>query len=285
MGKGKITRVPKRDITKIYVDSALSFIKRNKEVPFYVNVFPGDVHDPFKPTEEAISEYRTIAKDEEEAKFFAVLKETDDQIGRLIKGLDDMNLMENTIIIMSSDNGPTDWPHYYKNGGSPPSSQGNLKGRKWSLYEGGIRVPLIVQWKDHMPRNSTDSITVGAVMDLFPTILNFSGIQYKNIAPQLDGMALNDAFYGTPQRRATPMFWYFPNRPRPGNPDFVTPKLAMRYDNWKFLVHENGTEPQLYNLNKDPLERKNIAEKYPEKVQKFTQITLDWYAENVVFVE
>lgn len=285
LGKGKITRVPKRENTRIYIDSALSFIKRNKDVPFYINVFPGDVHDPFKPTEEAISEYRAIAKNEEEAKFFAVLKETDYQIGRLIKGLDDMGLTENTIIIMSSDNGPTDWRYYYKNEGSPPSSQGSLKGRKWSLFEGGIRVPLIVQWKNHIPAHSVDTTTVGVVMDLFPTILNFSNINNNAITTELDGIALNEAFYGIPQPRVKTIFWYFPNVPKPGNPDYLTPKLAMRNGNWKFLVNEDGTNPQLYNLKHDPLESKNIEENYPAKVKSFTEMTLNWYTSNVIFID
>lgn len=285
LNNGKITRMPKRDITKVYVDSALSFIKRNKEVPFYVNLFPGDVHDPFKPTEAEIEAFRTMARDREEAKFFAVLKETDNQIGRLVQGLESMGLIDDTVIIMSSDNGPTDWPRYYKDGGQPLSSQGNLRGRKWSLYEGGIREPLIVQWKNEIPKGQIDSTTVGVVMDLFPTIMNLTNTDFEQVAPKLDGIAMNQSIYGEPQQRGTPIFWYFPNRPAPGNPEFVTPKLAMRDGEWKFLVNEDGSAPQLYQLRNDPTEKNNIANKHPERVKVFTKKILDWYEENVIFVD
>ncbi|UOY08054.1 sulfatase-like hydrolase/transferase [Muricauda sp. SCSIO 64092] len=284
LGKGRIARIPKRDITRIYVDSALSFIKRNKDRPFYVNIFPGDVHDPFKPTESEIKGFRPIARDEEEAKFFAVLKETDKQVGRFVQGLESMGLIDDTIIIMSSDNGPTDWPRYYKHNGQPPSSQGNLRGRKWSLYEGGIRVPLLVQWKGHLPENSVDSTTVGAVMDLFPTIMNLTDSNFKEVAPNLDGIPLDGAIYGTSQSRKEPIFWYFPNQPVPGNPEFMTPKLAMRYADWKFLVNEDGTGAELYNLKHDPKESSNIAQDHMERVEIFTKEILDWYEQTVVFV-
>nr|WP_299346349.1 sulfatase-like hydrolase/transferase [Allomuricauda sp.] len=285
LGKGNIMRTDKHRITEIYVDSSLAFIKRNKDTPFYLSFFPGDVHDPFKPTEEQTSEFRAIARDEEEAKFFAVLKETDIQVGRLIQGIEDMGLTENTIFIMSSDNGPTDWPRYYKNGGQPPSSQGNLRGRKWSLYEGGIREPLIVQWKGHLPENKVDSTTVGAVMDLFPTIMNFTNTDFYKISSKLDGIALNQSIKGTPQQRQKPIFWYFPNVPTPGNPDFLTPKLAMRDGDWKLLVNEDGTGPQLYNLKNDPQEQTNLAGKDLDRVKEYTETILSWYSKNVVFVD
>ncbi|MEO1011120.1 MAG: sulfatase-like hydrolase/transferase [Bacteroidota bacterium] len=284
LGKGTIIRTDKHRITEIYVDSALAFIARNKDNPFYLNFFPGDVHDPFKPTDGQTSEFRAVARDEEEAKFFAVLKETDKQVGRLIQGIEAMGLVENTIIIMSSDNGPTDWPRYYKNGNKPPSSQGNLRGRKWSLYEGGIREPLIVQWKGHLPENRVDSTTIGAVMDLFPTIMNFTNTDFGEVSSELDGIALNQSIHGIPQKRGKPIFWYFPNVPTPGNPDFITPKLAMRDGDWKFLVKEDGSAPQLYNLKNDPLEKINIADNEKEKVKEYTQTLLDWYSGNVVFV-
>lgn len=282
LGKGKIIQTDKHRITEIYVDSALAFIEEKKGVPFYVNLFPGDVHDPFKPVEDSIEKYKKFARDREEAKFFAVLKETDRQVGRFLDSLEKKGVMENTIVVIASDNGPTDWPRYYKQGGQPPSSQGNLRGRKWSLYEGGIRIPLIVKWPGKVPAGQKDSTTVGMLMDLFPTFLALASSNPPE-EKEIDGIDLSRSFLGQPQDNDRPLFWYFPNVPKPGNSDFISPRYAVRKGKWKLLAELDGSRVELYNLEIDEQERNNIAAQHSELVSDLMQLLKEWKKKNVRF--
>lgn len=282
LGKGNIMRREKHKITQIYVDSALAFARDNRDRPFYISLFPGDVHDPFKPVEDSIQKYLPLARDREEAKFFAVLKETDRQVGRFLDSLETMGEMGNTIVVISSDNGPTDWPKYYKDGGRPPSSQGDLRGRKWSLYEGGIRVPLIVKWKKKIAAHQVDSTSLGMVMDLFPSFLSMAGLQNPE-RKRIDGKDISSAFYGNPLPNNRALFWYFPNEPKPGNPGFISPEYAVRKEQWKLLMQENQSGHELYNLKEDPQESRNVAGRYPGIVDSLQQILQEWREENVIF--
>ena len=284
LGKGNILRTNKHRITEIYVDSALAFVKENRDLPFYISLFPGDVHDPFTPVEDSIQKYLPYARDREEAKFFAVLRETDRQIGRFLDSLQSIGAMDNTIVVISSDNGPTDWPRYYKDGGQPPSSQGRLRGRKWSLYEGGIREPLIVKWQGKIPKNKIDTTSIGMVMDLFPSFLSMAGLENPE-KDRIDGQDISSAFYGNPLPNDRAVFWYFANQPRPGNEYFVSPEYATRKEKWKFLMEEDGPGVELYNLEKDPQESLNVAQENPELVDSLQQLLLSWKEENVVFQE
>ncbi|MDP9349624.1 MAG: sulfatase-like hydrolase/transferase, partial [Gemmatimonadota bacterium] len=170
LGRGNIRRTEKREMTRIYVDHAIDFIRQNRDRPFYVNVWPEDVHDPFLPDSALAERYREVARSDYEKKFFAVLVEMDRQLGRLFDEVDRLGLAEETIIVLTSDNGPTDWPYYYQEGVQPPGSAGPFRGRKWSLYEGGIREPLIVRWPGRTPAGATDGRTVLAAMDILPSL-------------------------------------------------------------------------------------------------------------------
>jgi len=146
LGRGKITEAPQHKQTEIYVDSALAFIRTHRQQPFFINFWPNDVHDPYNPAEGLDKKFRSVTVNTEQQKFLAVLQELDKQIGRFMAELQKMDKLKNTLILFTSDNGPTDWPHYYKDGGEPPCSAGDLRGRQWSLYEGGPRVPFIAVW-------------------------------------------------------------------------------------------------------------------------------------------
>jgi arylsulfatase A-like enzyme len=187
LGKGNIIWAEKHKSTEIYIDSALAFIDHNRGKPFFVNLCPNDVHDPFLPEISMLEIYKHYTENPWEQKFFAVLKELDNQIGRFVNELEKRELLENTIIIFTSDNGPTDWPLYYNRQRYPddyqgelysPGSTGEFHGRKWSLYEGGIRVPFIIQWKGHITASQTDSTTLISALDLFPSLCSILGIAY-----------------------------------------------------------------------------------------------------------
>ena len=209
LGKGRIVWAEKCESTSIYVDSALTFIERCKDKPFYINLCTNDVHDPHRPYSHNVKKWERVTENPYEQKFFAVLEELDKQIGRFIDNLDKMGKQENTIILFASDNGPTDWGYYYKaekypegyNGKCyPPGFTGSLYGRKWSLYEGGIREPFFVYWKGHTPEGKTDSITIVSAIDIFPSVCSMLGISHPG---GIDGTDKSPALLGFPMEKGS----------------------------------------------------------------------------------
>jgi arylsulfatase A-like enzyme len=276
LGQGKINWIEKHQSTGIYVDSALSFISKNRTLPFYVNLWLDDVHDEHKPKPGAEEKYQAVTNNPYEQKFFAVLEEMDKQLGRFMDELEKLGLLTNTLILVMSDNGPTDWPYYYSSGNTPPGSTAQLYGRKWSLYEGGIKVPFIVSWPAKVPSGITDSTTVGVALDLFPTICRLTGSPLpKNVLS--DGIDLSAAFYGKPIERKKDIFWQYPNRPKPGNAAFISPPLAIRSGKWKLLMEEDAARLQLYDLQKDPYEKRDVARDNKKVAARLGKKLMGWY--------
>jgi arylsulfatase A-like enzyme len=202
----------------------------------------------------------------------------DRQFGRLIDSVDEMGLSEKTIIIFTSDNGPTDWPRYYKEGFTPPGWTGPLYGRKWSLYEGGIRMPFIVRWKGQVPEGKTNETTIMAAVDLFPSLHAMAGLELPS-EWDLDGQDLSKALEGRKMKRKEPVFWEYAGNPgilKPGNPLFESPTNAMRDGDWKLLTNDDGSETKLFNLKRDIGESSNLAREYPERAESMKKALLDW---------
>ena len=279
LGRGRIEWTEKHEMTRIYVDHAIDFMRRHREGPFYLNVWPNDVHDPFVPSPRPglMEKYVDIARHEQEQQFFAVLDEMDRQLGRLFAAIDSLGLGEETLVILTSDNGPTDWPRYYEAGVLPPGSSGPFRGRKWSLYEGGIRMPFIARWPGHTPAGRVDSLSVFAAFDLFPSLARLAGASLPD-EHELDGTDVRPVLSGEPASHEGPLFWFYPYDLKPGDSTSVTPPLAVRDGRWKLLVQKDGTEPQLYDLQTDVDESDNLANEHPDVVARLTEQVLQWHA-------
>jgi arylsulfatase A-like enzyme len=286
LDRGNIIWAKKNISTSIYIDSAIAFIKDNKEKSFFINLCPNDVHDPHLPEPSAQKKYQSFTSNPYEQKFLAVLEELDHQIGRVINELDNMELLENTIIIFTSDNGPTDSPFYYKRenypenyGGQlyPPGFTGEFSGRKKSLFEGGIRMPFIIQWKDHIPSSCTDSTTVLTAMDLFPSLCAILNIDYPR---NLDGIDKSYALLGNPVHVTQPVMWDYSSAlsetELPGNKNFISPDLAIREGDWKLLINTDSTDARLYNLIADPGEKNNLIDRETEKAKELAHKVMAW---------
>lgn len=278
--QGKITRIEKRLTTQAYFDRGMEFISRSDARPFYLELYPNDVHDAFEPTAEAAANFASITANPEEQKFFAVLTEMDRQIGRVLDHLDATGVADHTIVIFTSDNGPTDWPRYYKAGIEPPGSSGPFFGRKWSLFEGGIRMPFIIRWPHHVPAQTTDNISVIAAFDLQRSLITLTGI---NAPPHkdYDGQDVSTTLLGKPSLRTTPIFWEYGafGSIQPGKAEHISPQLAMRLGNWKFLINPDGSGARLHDLATDLRERINLANTHPQLTADFTARTLAWWSE------
>jgi len=259
------------DRTKYFVDRTLDFMKRHKGQPCFVNLWPDDVHTPWVPRKETEYTGKYPMNPEEEAAFKLVLKEYDVQIGRLLDGLKSMGLDKNTIVIFTSDNGPL------------PSFRGSraagLRGSKLSLYEGGIRMPFIISWPGHVPAGTTDENSVVSATDLLPSLSSMAGVNLPNDYKG-DGKDRSKVFSGKASARNMDLYWEYGRNniafKYPKERD-KSPNLAIRSGEWKFLMNSDGTDEQLYNIEKDKNETTDLAATQPEVVKELKDKLNKWW--------
>jgi arylsulfatase A-like enzyme len=265
LGRGNITWVDRSQVTTSFVGAAMEFIKQAEKQgrPFYVNVWPDDVHSPFFPP-------KSLRGDGSKKELYlGVVQATDDQLEPLLDYVrSDPKLRDNTLIVVASDNGPE----------PGAGSAGPFRGHKGNLYEGGVREPLIVWGPGLLPRSAvgtTNTQTVVAGVDFLPSILAITGA-HPQPGKRMDGEDMSASLLGHEHgRRDKPLFWLRPpDRPGPVNDPF--PDLSVRDGDWKLLINEDGSSPQLYDLSKDIGEKHNLAEQQTEIVERLKKMVADW---------
>jgi arylsulfatase A-like enzyme len=264
LGHGKVIPCKRWERMRMQTDRTIDFIRRHRDEPFYVRLFPNDVHDAHVPVPGSAEKFKSVSDDPYVRAFLAVLEEMDKQIGRVIKTIDELNLGKKTLILFTSDNGPTDWPGKYKTG-PPAGFTGPFRGRKWSLFEGGIRMPFIARWTGTIPAGIEDASSVMSAIDLSPTICQFAGVPVED---DLDGLDRGDVVLGKASIRSKPVFWQYGHPHailKGGKPEHQSPTFAMRDGRWKFLVNPDGSEAQLYDLEADKGETANLLSKQPKR--------------------
>ena len=253
------------------MDKSIEFVKKHKGEPFFLNLWPDDMHTPWVPE---FKQKERKSWETQEA-FAPVLAEMDKQLGRFIKALDDMGLAENTIIIFTSDNGPA--PSFKS------VRSAYLRGTKNSLYEGGIRMPFIIRYPKKIKAGQVNNESVLCAVDLYPTLCSVAGIKtekgYKG-----DGQNYSKVLLGKSEaKRKTDLMWDFGRNKHfgfPGNPYDRSPHLAIRSGKWKLLVNGDGSDAQLYDMEKDKFEKNNIANEHPDLVAKLSKKVCKWFEEN-----
>lgn len=266
-------KVKRWERTAFFVDRALEFLRRNRERPCYVNLWPDDTHTPFVPGPELRAKYGGNRDSSSADNFKAVLEEYDRQMGRLLDGIQQLGIATNTLVLFSGDNGPM--PSFKR------QRTGGLRGSKLSLYEGGTREPLVAWWPGHAPAGRVNQRTVLTTVDLLPSLCALAGAPIPpDVAPRLDGEDLSAALTGgTPARRKA-IFWeYGRNTNAFGFPKVEadrSPNLAVREGDWKLLINANGSDPQLYDLGADPKETRNVAREQPAVTARLSTQVLAW---------
>lgn len=264
-------KVKRWDRTAYFVDKTLDFLKRHKDQPCFVNLWPDDVHTPWVPDGSDLQKKRRDSDDSEVA-FDAVLREYDKQVGRFMAGLKQLGIDDKTIVIFSSDNGPM--PDF-KN-----TRCGGLRGHKGSLYEGGSREPFIVRWPNKFPAGRVSETTIINGVDLFPTFCKLAGASLPSNV-QFDGEDVSKSFFGEKFERTKPIFWEFGGRKGTGRRigKNISPNVAVREGKWKLLVNDDGTDVELYDLDADQFETRNVAEQNPAVAKRLTTSALQWRKE------
>jgi N-acetylgalactosamine-6-sulfatase len=257
------------------VDDAISFIKRNKDKPFFVNVWLHETHTPHYPSPTSLAENEKL--DEQRRVYAAVVRDGDQNVGRILETLESLGLDDKTLVIFSSDNGP-EWTGgektkhlrdglgtYYSVG-----ETGGRRGRKRSLFEGGIHVPFIVRWPGHAPAGVKDDATVIAAVDLLPTLCAAAGLPLPaGYIP--DGENMLPALEGRPITRGKPLFWEW----RGTSAADCWPRVTVREGPWKLALGDDD-RAELYNLADDPGEQRDVAHSQRDRAERMTRMATEW---------
>lgn len=270
-----------RRSSELIADEAIRFIEKHREGPFYVNVWTHATHAPLDPSPEQMAPFDKFRSDRVTGTFttphevfYGSLMEMDRNVGRILAKLDELGLAENTIVVFSSDNGPEDI-HLGETAHSGVGSAGPFRGRKRSLYEGGVRTPFIVRWPGHTPANVIDENTVLSGVDFIQSIATLCGAKVPGDA-QFDGEDMSAALTGTPRDRAKPLFWER-RFTVIGDTVNMSPMLSIREGNWKLLINPDLSRIELYDIPHDPVEVDNVARENPDVVKKLSKKLLDWH--------
>jgi arylsulfatase A-like enzyme len=283
-------------LTDFLTDQAIQLIRSNDGRPFFLNLWHYAVHTPIQAPADLVERFAAKARDMgldrmqafEEGYFFpcehkknqkirrrlvqsdpayaAMIFNLDQNIGRLIASLEETGAIENTVIIFTSDNGGLATAE-----GSPTSNLPLSEGKGW-MYEGGIRVPLIVNWPGVSRPASVCRAPVTSP-DLYPTILEMAQASVSS-AGDIDGVSLAPLFRGSEKLDRTAIFWHYPHYGNQGG----TPSCGVRSGNYKLIRFFEEDYVELYNLESDIREARDISADYPGAASRLNRMLDDWLA-------
>ncbi len=242
-----------RHNTEISTDDAIQFIHRNKDNAFFLFLGYDAPHEPYNIDDtswyDEQGDWSANTK-----RYAALVTHMDYNIGRLLGTLDALGLRENTLIIFASDNGAAVMaPLKELNCGA------GLKGRKGQLYEGGIRVPLIVNQPGRVPVRQIDNLVY--FPDFMPTLAALTRSE-QGLPQKTDGVDISPLFFGQDiDTDSRPLYWEFPGKQR-----------ALRWKSWKAVSVKKDAPLELYRIKDDPYEEHNLADQYPELLQQMEQM-------------
>ena len=201
-----------------------------------------------------------------------MLQEYDRQIGRFIAGLEKLGMLENTLIIFTSDNGALPTFEQVRTNG--------LRGSKVSLYEGGVRMPFIISWPKKIKGGEIENESVLSSVDLYPSLCAITGAKMPK-GFNYSGEDMSKALLGVKElRRHKDLMWDFGRNRFFGRPPQLhhqSPHLAIRRGDYKLLINSDRSRLELYDVKKDPNETTNIADKYPELCKQLSDKVINWY--------
>ena len=270
----------------------LDSMPESHDAPFIIEGNPDEINpDRHKNTDEvsldAVHEGHRIYPDktvkikqrQDNVEFAAMVESMDESLGRVIQKLEDLEIADKTILIFYSDNGGMAAANFYYPDRTISQQQLDeaystsnlpLRGAKGWLYEGGIRVPLIIKWPHKGLKGKTCGTPV-TTPDFYPTILDMLGITYDN--SNLDGVSIVSSITSEQETADRAIFWHFPHY---SNHGMQSPGGAVRFGDYKLLEYfENGTV-QLFNLREDIGEMNDLSGQMPEKVKELRDLLSKW---------
>ncbi|WP_160168403.1 arylsulfatase [Novipirellula maiorica] len=269
--QGQLHAESNQYLTNDLSDRAVHFIRRHQQHPFFLHLAHYAPHRPLGAPENRIQPYLNKGFDRDTATVYAMIEIMDEGIGELLSELDRLKLREKTILIFASDNGPDPLV----------SSRFNaeLRGTKYTVYEGGIHVPLMIRWPEQLVASERDEVIHFA--DVLPTLMDLCQLEIPGHL-KLDGRSLAGLLRGQPVKDALPQphFWQW-NRKDP----LYSHNAAMREGDWKLVrpyvtrsipKEESKRPPALYDLSSDPTESHDVSAQYPERAARMNEALDRW---------
>jgi arylsulfatase A-like enzyme len=255
-------------LTDRLTDEAVQFIEQNKAAPFFLYLSEYGVHSPLEAKSGVIAKYAAKPRDASRTNptYAAMLESVDDSVGRILATLDTAGIADRTVVVFTSDNGA-----YTLDG---RTSNAPLRGGKGLGYDGGIRTPLIVRWPGVTNPGSLCRVPVSSI-DLLPTIVDIAGVP----APAgIDGQSLvpllrADAGSTPAQQPARALYWHYPHY---WHERESRPFGAVRAADWKAIEFYEDMRIELYNLQDDPGETRDLAGANPSKVEELRTLLHRW---------
>jgi arylsulfatase A len=252
-------------IADVCTDRALEFIHRNQDEPFFCYLAYNTPHSPFQVPDSYYDQY--IHKVEEadsalkimNASVYGMVKNIDDNVGRLLEHLRELDLEENTIVLFMTDNGP-----------NTERFNGHMKGRKAWVNDGGVRVPCFIQWKGHIPENKVINSTT-AHIDLFPTLAGMMELDFKPVR-EIHGVDLNGRIFGVDREEDRFLFTHV----NPGEVVKANPG-AVRTADWRLTFR---TDQRLeLTARSDKSEKFILTDSLPELADSLKLMYEDWFSD------
>jgi arylsulfatase A-like enzyme len=241
--------------------AAERFIETNSDRPFLLYLAHNSPHIPYAAQKARIDNNAQAF----EPVYAGVIETLDDTVGQLLAKLDSLKLADKTIVIFTSDNGGLhvpEGPHRRVTYNSP------YRAGKGFVYEGGLRIPLLVRWPGHVPaRRIVDAPVINT--DWLPTLLDLAGLP---VPLGLDGMSLAALLTGRGPAPQRGLFWHFPHYTNQGS----RPSGAMRQGDWMLVEYYDQEKDELYNLSSDPGESRDVAGGNPERATQMRAALAEW---------
>jgi arylsulfatase A len=257
----------KNYLTDKLTDYALEFIQKSKnENPFFLYLTYSAPHVLTVPRADKLGKYfwkYEKFENKYNPNYAAMIESVDDGVGAIVKLLKEKNLLENTIIVFTSDNGGVGLPEL----GPTPTTVEGLRRWKGHVYEGGIRVPMIMSWKSTFAENKTcQNQTIN--IDFYNTFLEILG---QKADANLDGKSIYSSLKNPTENQSRgDIFWHYPHFSN----QLGRPAGAIRVDDWKLVKNYETNQVELYNLKDDVLETKNLAKKNKAKAKELHELLL-----------
>jgi arylsulfatase A-like enzyme len=265
LGQGK----PGDYLTDKLTDRALQFIERQREKPFFLSLWYHTVHTPIEGKSKLVEHFKNKkpGKHHKHPEYAAMVASMDENVGRVLRKLEEFNIADNTAVILTSDNGGVDVPTA-KSGNRPPTRNFPYRSGKGTLYEGGLRVPLVIRWPGRTKAGTVCNEPVTS-QDYYSTIAGALG---HADAPQHDGESLLPLLRHPRAKLGRELlYWHYPHYyPR------MTPGSAVREGDWKLIHYYEGDRVELFNLRDDPGETNNLVAEQSARVQVLRGKLDDW---------
>ncbi len=255
-------------LTERITRKSVEFINKHSNEPFFLYVAYNAPHYPMHAPEKYLERFPDLPWDRKI--MAAMISAVDDGVGEIADALKKLGLFDNTIIYFQSDNGPSRESRNWLDGTEDPyygGTTGKFKGHKFSLFEGGIRIPAILSWGSNIIPRTVDNAHIAT--DIFPTILEACGSNADEY--DIDGVSLLAMLKGTDDCTHEYLFWEMEDQ------------TAVRYGNYKLVINGHLTEDEgvaapvwLSDLSKDPGEKVNLAEELPELCEQLKKAALEW---------